>query len=48
MIGLDAARESGNVDLVGAILRQLAHQALHLRRPDEALRLVRMGVCDDR
>jgi transcriptional regulator with XRE-family HTH domain len=43
MVGLEAARESGNVDLVGAILRQLAHQALHLRRPDEALRLVRVA-----
>jgi transcriptional regulator with XRE-family HTH domain len=43
MIALDAAREAGNVDLVGAVLRQLVHQALHLQRPDEALRLVRLA-----
>jgi transcriptional regulator with XRE-family HTH domain len=43
MIGLDAARVSGDADLVGAILRQLAHQAIHLQRPDEALRLVRVA-----
>ncbi len=43
MTALDAAREAGNVDLVGAILRQLGHQALHLQRPDEALRLVRLA-----
>src|SRR5262249_39541999 len=27
----------------GAVLCQLAHQALHLKRPDEALRLVRLA-----
>ncbi len=43
MIALDTSREAGNVDLVAAILRQLAHQALHLKRPDEALRLVRLA-----
>ena len=43
MIALDTSREAGNVDLVAAILRQLAHQALHLNRPDEALRLVRLA-----
>jgi hypothetical protein len=43
MVGLDAASEADNVDLVGTTLRQLAHQALHLGRPDEALRLVRLS-----
>lgn len=43
MIALDAAREGGSIDLVGAVLRQLVHQALHLQRPDEALRLVRLA-----
>jgi hypothetical protein len=43
MVGLDAASEAGNVDLVGTTLRQLAHQALHLSRADEALRLVRLS-----
>nr|MDT0658795.1 hypothetical protein [Micromonospora sp. DSM 115978] len=43
MVGLDAASEAGNVDLVGTTLRQLAHQSLHLGRPDEALRLVRLS-----
>src|SRR5262249_14947380 len=43
MMALDAAKEADNVDLVGSILRQLAHQALHLDRPDEGLRLVRLA-----
>lgn len=43
MVALDASQEARNVDLVGAILRGMAHQALHLRRPDEALRLVRLA-----
>lgn len=43
MVGLDAASEAGNVDLVGTTLRQLAHQCLHLNRPDDALRLVRLA-----
>ena len=43
MLAVDASREAGNVGLVGAILRQLAHQALHLNRPDEGLRLVRLA-----
>jgi transcriptional regulator with XRE-family HTH domain len=43
MIALDTSREAGSVDLVAAILRQLAHQALHLQRPDEALRMVRLA-----
>lgn len=43
MVALDVAREAGNAELVRAILRQLAHQALHLRRPDEALGLVRLA-----
>ncbi|MDG4793630.1 hypothetical protein [Micromonospora sp. WMMD1082] len=42
-VGLDAASEADNVDLVGTTLRQLAHQALHLGRTDEALRLVRLS-----
>lgn len=43
MIALDAAREARKLDLVGSILNELAHQALHLKRPDEALRLVRLA-----
>jgi hypothetical protein len=43
MIALDASHEAHNLDLVGDILRKLAHQALHLRRPEEALRLVRLA-----
>ena len=43
MVGLDAASEAGNVDLVGTTLRQLAHQSLHLGRSEEALRLVRLS-----
>jgi transcriptional regulator with XRE-family HTH domain len=43
LLGLDASGEAGNVDLVGTTLRQLAHQALHLNHPDEALRLVRLA-----
>lgn len=43
MIGLDASREAGNLDLAGAVLRQMAHQALHLERPEEALRLLRLA-----
>ncbi len=42
-VGLEAASEAGNIDLVGTTLRQLAHQALHLNRTDEALRLVRLA-----
>jgi transcriptional regulator with XRE-family HTH domain len=43
MVALDAAREGGNLDLAGSVLRQLVHQALHLGRPDEALRLLRLA-----
>ena len=43
MITLDAAREGHNPNLAGQALRYLAHQALHVERPDEALRLVRLA-----
>ena len=43
MVTLDAAREGHNPDLAGHALRYLAHQALHLGRPDEALRLLRLA-----
>lgn len=43
LVALDASREAGNVDLVGNIVRQLAHQSLHLGRSDEALRLIRLA-----
>lgn len=43
MLGLQAAREAGDADLVGATLRQLAHQSLHRGHPDEALRLLRLA-----
>ena len=43
MLALDASREAGNIDLVSDILRELAHQALHLKRAGEALALVRLS-----
>jgi transcriptional regulator with XRE-family HTH domain len=43
IMALDAAKEADNADLVGSVLRQLAHQALHLDRPDEGLRLLRLA-----
>jgi hypothetical protein len=43
MVGLNAARQAGNADLVGTTVRQLAHQSLHLDRVDEALALVRLS-----
>ncbi|MBN1170635.1 MAG: hypothetical protein JXA67_00495 [Micromonosporaceae bacterium] len=43
MVAIDAAREAGDVGLVGHVLRQLAHQALHLHRPDEGLRLIQLA-----
>jgi hypothetical protein len=42
-MGLNAAHGVANADLVGTTLRQLAHQSLHLDRPDEALALVRLS-----
>lgn len=42
LLGLDACREANNVGLTGSTLRQLCHQALHLNRADEALRLIRL------
>lgn len=47
MVALDAAREADSPDtpqVVGNTLRQLAHQALHLRRPQEARQLVRLAT----
>jgi transcriptional regulator with XRE-family HTH domain len=43
MVALDASREAGKLDLAGSVLVDLADQALHLDRPDEALRLVRLA-----
>lgn len=43
LVGLSAAREANNLGLAGSTLRQLAHQALHLQRPNEALRLIRVS-----
>lgn len=43
LTALDACREAGNAGLAGATLRCLAHQSLHLKRPDEALGLVGMA-----
>jgi transcriptional regulator with XRE-family HTH domain len=43
MISIDAGREAGNSDLACQVLRPLTDQALHLGRPDEALRLVRLS-----
>jgi transcriptional regulator with XRE-family HTH domain len=44
LVALDAAHEAGNADLMGKVLREMAHQALHLERPDEALRLVQVAA----
>jgi transcriptional regulator with XRE-family HTH domain len=44
LIALDAAREAHNADLVSKVLREMAHQALHLDRPDEALRLLQVAA----
>ncbi|MBN1173028.1 MAG: helix-turn-helix domain-containing protein [Micromonosporaceae bacterium] len=43
LVAIDAAREAGNAGLVSHVLRQLAHQALHLDRPEEGLRLSRLA-----
>jgi transcriptional regulator with XRE-family HTH domain len=44
LVALDAAREAHNADLTSKVLRQMAHQALHLHRPDEALRLLQVSA----
>lgn len=47
MIALDTARRADHpfaVDLTVILLLDLAHQALHLDRPDEALRLVQLAA----
>jgi transcriptional regulator with XRE-family HTH domain len=44
LVALDAAREARNGDLTSKVLRQMAHQALHLDRPDEALRLLQVAA----
>jgi hypothetical protein len=47
MIALDTARRADHprsADLTVILLLDLAHQALHLRRPDEALRLVQLAA----
>ncbi|WP_291410156.1 helix-turn-helix domain-containing protein [Actinophytocola sp.] len=47
MIALDTARRADHprsADLTVILLLDLAHQALHLGRPDEALRLVQLGA----
>lgn len=47
MIALDTARRANHTrsaDLTAILLLDLAHQALHLGRPDEALRLVQLGA----
>lgn len=47
MIALDTARRADHArsaDLTVILLLDLAHQALHLERPDEALRLVQLGA----
>jgi hypothetical protein len=47
MIALDTARRADHprsADLTVILLLDLAHQALHLDRPDEALRLVQLGA----
>jgi hypothetical protein len=44
LVALDAARSAHNPDLTSKVLRQMAHQALHLDRPDEALRLLQVAA----
>jgi transcriptional regulator with XRE-family HTH domain len=44
VVALDAAREAHNPDLISKVLREMAHQALHLDRPDEALRLLQVAA----
>jgi transcriptional regulator with XRE-family HTH domain len=47
MVALDTARRADHslaADLTVVLLLDLAHQALHLRRPDEALRLVQLAA----
>lgn len=47
MIALDTARQADHprsADLTVILLLDLAHQALHLGRPDEGLRLVQLGA----
>ena len=44
LVALDAARQAGSIDLMSKVLREMAHQALHLERPDEALRLVQVAA----
>jgi transcriptional regulator with XRE-family HTH domain len=47
MIALDTARQADHprsADLTVILLLDLAHQALHLGRPDEAMRLVQLGA----
>lgn len=43
LLGLDAGKEADNADVVSSTLLQLAHQALHLDRPTDALELVRLA-----
>lgn len=43
MVALSTSREVENPDLTRHILIQLAHQAIHMARPDEALQLLRLG-----
>jgi transcriptional regulator with XRE-family HTH domain len=44
LVALDAAHEAGSADLLSKVLREMAHQALHLERPEEALRLVQVAA----
>jgi transcriptional regulator with XRE-family HTH domain len=44
LVALDAAHRADNADLMSKVLREMAHQALHLDRPDEALRLVQVAA----
>ncbi|MEN3308388.1 MAG: hypothetical protein V7603_4590 [Micromonosporaceae bacterium] len=43
LIALSAAREAGKTDLVSSILLRMGGQALHIRRSDEALSLLRLA-----
>ncbi|MGW0433673.1 helix-turn-helix transcriptional regulator [Micromonospora sp. NPDC003197] len=42
-LSLNAAQEAQASGLIGSILRQLTHQALHLKRPADALRFIQLS-----
>ena len=43
LVAVDAAQEAGNADMAAWALLMLAHQALHLGRPHDAVRITQMA-----